>query len=351
MRHFQAAASLLALSLPTLAYAAEEYVPKEVKTTEKGKRADGFVPKLGVGLTFSFTSNNNVVGQDEGLALSLGLAIASQLDYNAGAHESRTVITLAETVSRTPAIDRFIKSADAFALESLYYYHAIEWFGPFFKFNLDTTIFPSYNEQARDVTYNVTFEGDAPEDCGMNVVGTACSVMRNSFKTGGFFQPLTLKESIGAFAVAVESKPARLDFRLGLGARETIADGAFSTKKESDVLYTLTEIGTFAQVGAEVSVAVNGASDDDRIIYRGTIDVMMPFAPSSDERSLIENTNIEAAFRLGVKLVDWASLAYEAKFIRVPAILDKLQVQNNLLLSITYDIIKPEVAPAPEAGK
>ena len=64
---------------------------------------------------------------------------------------------------------------------------------------------------------------------------------------------------------------------------------------------------------------------------------MTPFAhsalPAGDNRGAMALTNVEIDATLSFKLVDWASLDYELKALRQPQLLDRFQVQNNLLLT------------------
>ncbi|MEZ4293712.1 MAG: hypothetical protein R3B70_01960 [Polyangiaceae bacterium] len=61
-------------------------------------------------------------------------------------------------------------------------------------------------------------------------------------------------------------------------------------------------------------------------------------------------TNIDLGANINFKLVEWASVTYELKAVRVPQLLpDTFQVRNTLMLTMGYGVDnKP---PAPPAAK
>src|SRR5437016_3963145 len=70
------------------------------KGTEKvkadtSKRKAGWTPGLSIGGSFNLLDSRNVVGQQDGTALSLGAAIDAELAFNSGKHEWRSTLEAA----------------------------------------------------------------------------------------------------------------------------------------------------------------------------------------------------------------------------------------------------------------
>jgi hypothetical protein len=98
------------------------------------------------------------------------------------------------------------------------------------------------------------------------------------------------------------------------------------------------------QVGAEAAVELWGALSGKRVTYKVAADVLVPFAYTAlapgDERSALDLTNLSLLGSLSFQLVEWASVDYELRVVREPLLVDRLQVQNNLLLS--FGFLHPE---------
>src|SRR5262249_50734215 len=119
-----------------------------IKPEEASARKEGLSPGALIGATFNFTNNQHVVGQPDGSSLVLGGQFDGSLEYNRGPHEWRNTLGVAAGVTRTPAIDEYLKTRDALGAETIYLYHVIPIFGPFARVAMNTQMFSGYDIRA-----------------------------------------------------------------------------------------------------------------------------------------------------------------------------------------------------------
>jgi hypothetical protein len=253
--------------------------------------------------------------------------------------------------TRSPAIDTWLKTRDAARFETLYLYHVAPWIGPFARFALDTQIFPGNDPQAKVTNYQIT-----------HVDGTIESLSGTRLHLSNWFQPLTLKQSLGAFVQPYNKEKLHIEGRLGAGAQEVFADKALalSDKAETPDFVEVKELLSYQQLGAEALVEAAGDFRKEKISYKVGLGVMVPFVRSEqkadDTRNAFDLTNVDLIGNLSFKVIEWASLDYQLRVLRQPQLVDAWQISNNLLLTIglamgTKAPKEPEVpvcAPAPE---
>ncbi|MBI4953279.1 MAG: hypothetical protein HY908_14705 [Myxococcales bacterium] len=244
-------------------------------------------------------------------------------------------------MQRSPSVDDLVKARDSLALESIYLYHAVEAVGPFARATLDTAVYPGYDVGAVPVGYLVSHEDGLTE-----------TIFDHKLRLTDPMRPLALKQSIGAFFQPVSEEEVKLEVRTAVGGRETIAKGQFAVDddKATDVV-EVKELRSSQQLGAEATVQVTGSTAENRLVYKESAEVLVPFVHSElapdDDRNVGQLTSLAFGAALAVKLVDWATLDYELKAVREPLTLDAWQVQNNLVLTfgLTVPIPKPEAPP------
>lgn len=307
-----------------LAVPKHEYV--DTPAASDGRR-EGLDWRLSSGATFSLTNNTSVVGQPDGSTYILGIKVDGLFDYNHAEHEWRNAIALGAGVARTPLIDELVKSRDSLNLESIYLYHVIPTFGPFARLVLDTAMFRGTDVRPGPTTYLIRRrDGTTDTRTGARLALTSP------------FQPLMLKQSLGAFFRPVTQDAVNVELRAGGGGRETIARDELAISDDANTpAIEVNELDNVYQLGVEVTAQVWGAFSEKRVNYRASAEAMTPIAysalPAGDDRSALELTNIALVGALSFKLVEWASLDYELRAVREPQLLDEFQVQNNLLLT------------------
>jgi len=338
------------LIVPVSAYALEGEVIKDAQQPLKEKGGQGWDGTLTLGANISFAHAREVVGQANGQTWAFGLNLQGGLDYIKGMHDWRNSLTFLEGFSYGPPLNRFVKSADKLNFQSIYYFKIpqVPWLGPFARFLLDTTVFEGADNRPAPVTYRITYKNGSTLDL----------LNKNKMKLADSFLPLTLKEGIGMFARPISLEVFELEARLGFGAQEVFATDQLALNddlKTTDIV-ELKELSSFNQAGAEAAIVMQGGLYDKKVNYKLYAEVMTPFIrpkAAGDNRGAFEMTNVEVGAKLSFKLVEWASVDYEFKALRVPQMIDVFQIQNSLLLTFSYTLIKakpaepPAPAPAP----
>ena len=317
--------------------AQDKYVAEKPAPPAEGTPT-GWHPMLKAAANVSFSHNNNVVGNVDGANWNIGSMINGGLGYlSPGGHSWENTLKWQLTYAQTPTFDRLIKSVDALDFFSTYLYHlpSLKWLGPYAELVLKTSVFPGNDVRTTDAMI-VKLDKDG------NQVGLPEQVWaKNNIKLTGAFAPALLKESAGISADAVDRTQIKLNFRAGLSAWEVWArDGYVVADNGATPELELKVIQDSTSFGSGVIAKATGALRPE-VTYEAKAEAMYPFIMSIDTPlSGIDILNVELSFLLQVKLQKWLSLDYTLKALRLPLIADKWQIQNGLLLSATYDLIK-----------
>lgn len=345
--HVYAAAALMAISLATAFPAAAQddpgYIPDEIVKGEDD--GTGWNPMLKASGTVSMNHSHNVVGTTSGLSFTGGFLLSGGLGYLSTnrQHEWRNSLNWGLSYTRTPTVPKFVKSIDGLDFETMYLWHTPKapWFGPFVGFELKSAVLPGYYVTPGDVTLSRT-----------DTDGTASTEALPALDSVGLtnaFAPLTLRESVGAFAVPIEKPEVRLEFRAGLGALEAFVQEGYIVDDNADTPeLELLQMQDSAQLGVEASVAVGGTIKEF-MTYGARAAMLQPFVHNAEtDLEGAELMNLDFEVLLGVKLTEWASLDYQFKAFRTPLVYDGWQVTNGLLLTFTANVVKPKAAAAEE---
>lgn len=326
-----AVAGLLARGASAQSAPSVETTYVDAPATDPG-RVEGWSPGLLLGGTFHLANNRSVVGQADGTGVSAGFVLEGSLDFNKAAHELRATLGAGAGVTRTPALDAWVKTRDALAFEAIYLYHAVPWFGPFGRFALDTQMFPGSDPRSAPTTYAIT-----------HADGTAEAITGTRLHLSDPFQPVTLKQSLGVFVQPVNRESVLVEARAGAGAQEVIASGVLALGDDDGTPEVeVSELSSYSQLGAEAVVEASGALRDKQITYKAGIAALLPIVYSDldagDERGALDLMNVDIVGGLSFKLVEWASLDYQLHVVRQPQLVDAWQVQNNILLTLSYAV-------------
>ncbi|MCA9523722.1 MAG: DUF3078 domain-containing protein [Myxococcales bacterium] len=314
---------------------AQDYIPnKEADKLDKElmKKKQGWIPYLSIGGNVSFGHSHNVVGSANGASWTLGLNLDGRIALNRLPHEWRNKLQITETFTRTPAIPRFTKSADALRFNSIYLYHIKDlWFGPFASLTANTALFHGFDDRAATTTYQITeLDGRANLRAGTRL------------QTSKPFTPTTLKEAVGFFAQPFQRRWLNIELRLGIGANQTFVDRALALDDNADTkdIIEYKRLRDFSTVGIELEAEFTGKFRKI-ITYSVSGDLYYPFYKSiPTDLSQAQRLHVEIEAKLGVKLASWASLDYVLTAKRLPFLSREWQVQNGLLLSIAFVVGK-----------
>lgn len=305
------------------------------KKPEAKKKKDGWDFLLTPGASVSLSDNRAVIGQPEGLTIVLGANVASGAFFRAGPHEWRSTLNLTELFSRSPQLGDFVKSTDLVKLESVYLFDLLDWLGPFAKVNIDTVLLESFDVRSEATRWSISrTDGSVETRDGFNL------------RLADGFEPLTLKETAGFFADIYDSKPFKTSARLGVGGVHVFADGALSVSDDAATPEVeVLELRSYSQFGGVLELTAGGELYSKKIVYKLGAEFMMPFVndlQAGDNRNVIDLTNIELTASLSFKVLSWLSIDYAFRVLRQPQLLDKFQIQNNLLLTASYSFFKPD---------
>ncbi|MGM0575250.1 MAG: hypothetical protein ACQEXJ_05930 [Myxococcota bacterium] len=325
-----ASALAVLLATTTAAHALEPaFVPTEEDVKAEEAERDGWDGLLEIGANMAFGSNKDVVGKQNGETWTFGLTLDSGLRLSRNKHDWRNTLSIQETFSRTPVIDEFVKTADTLDVQSIYYFLAKPWIGPFALVALDAPLLPGYDYRPEPRHYDL-IDGDRLKTDSENL------------RLTDSFQVLTLKQSVGAFVRPVREDTIEVEARAGFGAREVFADGALAVNDDDATPDTIEVLAldSYAQGGAELAASLVGSLNEGKVTYKAWGEALFPFIHDAEgDRSVAELTNAEFGASLSFQLVEWASLNYQFKAVRQPQLIDEWQIQNNLLLSVGYTFI------------
>ncbi len=342
-RVIQSAMSLVlaAFCVPTVGWAQERLLSKDA--VKEVKKTEGWDFLLTTGLSFSFSNSQNTVGQLDGSSYALGVNILGAANFRSGIHELRNGLNINESYSRTPVIDAFLKANDVFKEESIYLIHFLEWLGPYVDLSLQTSMFESYayNLHPDIVDWQVTMLN--------NTTKTYQNLSRLRMTDG--FLPFRLKETIGAFAKPFTDTRLNLEIRLGIGGLHVFATDQFAVNHTSSSQIAVNELETYSEAGGELGLGFWGELYEKRVTYQLNANFFMPIvyqARPGQENGAFNLMNIDLSAIISFKLLEWFSVDYQLKAVREPQLIDKFQIQNNILLTVSYTFFKPPEPPKPE---
>lgn len=326
------------------AYADEpQYVPKAGEETQKPSQDMGFNPWFTIGANVSFGHNRSVVGKADGQTWTLGGSLDSGFDYQVGSHDWRNRLQVLETFTYGPPINEFVKSADQIIFSSDYYFKiaSIPWFGPFARFQLDTSLFPGEDVQP---TYQTQWSK------GGRIVRTGKRIQLTEP-----LLPLNLKEVVGLFARPFSRPFLEWGFRAGFGSIQVFAEGQMAltgamtdVNKDGIQEREIVDLHSYVQGGLEFGTTLQGKVLSQLVGYQAFADAMTPFIRqkrTGDNRGALRMTNVSIGLQISFGLTSWASLDYQFRAVRQPQLVEVFQVQNLLLLTFKHSPVEKRQPP------
>lgn len=303
---------------------------------------DGWKLRLKAAANLAFTHSSQVVGNPDGLTLTLGGNVDAGADLRRRRHEWQNVALLQHGQTKTPLLDSFLKTTDSLEVMTTYLWHwpNADWFGPFGRIRMTTAILPGSFVQAEDVDVVTTFADGA--------TATQTLPGQTRLELTGAFEPLVLRESAGAFAFLDRGAELHVDFKLGPAVQEILTrDGFVVADDAATPVLEVTQLRSSVETGAELGGEANGTvgpivtwSIKSNFFYPVTTSI------ATDIRGL-DRLNANIAGKLSIKLTGWASVDYLFTAVRVPLVVDAWQIQNGLVFSASVDLVHP--APPPPA--
>lgn len=303
---------------------AEAVVPEE-KVEPPKYHTIFFKPKLSV----SFIDNRNIPGTTDGIYFKTDLDIVLNYKYAKDIHEFLVDLGIKEAISYTPLFDGFVIASDSIKLEIRYNLMFNKWSGYYLKAGLETHLFPGYDYNTEKVEYSVNGERKGES---------------KKYQTTTSGLPLYLYQGTGLFLRPVDTEESKLEFNLGLAAREVFVGDSLVVNDDADTpekeLVSMTDI---YEVGGEAGFTYKGTAQEKKIGYDIMAKAIMPFY--SKERENMDMSwgdvfQFEGHIKLEFKMNKWSSFNYEFTVKRDFSIVKEWQMTNGLYLSLFYEIDK-----------
>jgi len=307
------------------------------KATLEKKKEEGWKARAKIGLTGSISSNRKFVGAEDGTSVQVGTVLGVGADLVSGQHRWENSLDLQLGGSKTPQIDRFVKSSDVLDLLSTYYYtfESIDWFGVFGRVKFSSQILPT--RIVRAAPYTVVRQNDQGVELERVMVAA-----QEGISTTGAFEPVTLRESAGLFVNPHTTPEFTFKVKLGAAAQEIITRDGFVVLTDDAGTATLTmrQLQSSFDFGAELGCAAAGVLLPDVLSSQLNGDLFQPLVTTAEtELSTIAQLKAEIVLGVSLKLIKWLSIEFLLTAKRIPLILDEWQVQNLLVLSAGFDLI------------
>ncbi len=338
-----------------------KFIPKSADGVDD-TLGSGWHPSLKGAINFALGHSKNTPGNPDGLSLQFGYLIGGKLDYLSAKkrHEWANSLDLELQYGMTPVVEHvLIKSADNIDFRSAYFYHPtkLPWLGPFVSFRLSAPMLPAdavYADPKNVLHLKVGETENVVDGAPVDANGDPISAER-AYDSGdripltGAFAPLTLRESIGVFAVPIDKPVFKFDARLGFGAWETFVRDGYFVEDNADTadILELRQMQDSVQIGPELGMIMSGAAKE-YLTYKASALFMQPIYESTDNKLKgIDLMNMEFEVGLGFKITKYIAINYSFKAYKQPLIIDDWQIQNNLLFSVGFAV--PEPPPPPPA--
>ena len=330
------------LLLPTLAHAQAKLVPSDANKGAEDKDIEGWNTFLGLTATLNVTSNSNVIGQVDGTSMLFGLGLLGGADYVRDKHVFRSNLAINEGFTRTPVVDRFVKTADTVKLEGLYNYFLVKNAGIYGRLSLQTAFLPGYDVRGMPTTWVDVTDSTMPV-----TLATAAIEQRLSRA----FLPLTLTESAGGFYDPIKKEAIEAALRLGMGARETWADGVLVVHDEmATPEVEVVHLSDVFQFGIEAFAGASGKLDKGKANYKAGIAALLPLVNNDKyNRSALALTRVAFEANFTYTPASWLSFVYTAAITRDPQLFPEgkevVQIQNMLLVTLQLALVKKTEKP------
>ena len=272
-----------------------------------------------LGLAAPLTFHRNVIGEDNEMTIGGQTSLDSYLTYEGNGNVFNNIVELEAGFEKTkpeasPATP-WRKTGDRLRVDILYARLMSPRLGPYARFSLRTSLFESNTLATEDLTVVRQFADGRRT--------TEFVPANTTFPTGDPFSPPLIREGVGMNARVLQGRAARLDWRVGIGLRQSRFGGAFflkddPTTPEAEYVQAL----DFNSEGVETTVVATMRFRG--LLYTTTLDLFADlgsgFQPTIDWRSTL-------SWRLTGEL----SLDYRVDVLWMPQVTDTSQLSHRTL--------------------
>lgn len=327
---------ILLLSLLSLPAFADEDDPNRnndfdaVQLAVGATSTHGWKKKLSIGLTGSLSQSSNVPGTNDGSTIQVGTIVDTSLERTRRIWSWLNTLKFQYAQSRTPLLDRFVKSQDQLDIGSIYFWKIYEnKAGIYSRVRASTSVSPGYLVKPTDSTISRKhIDGSTT---------TEPLSANQELSLTSYLEPLLIAEGVGLFANPTQTDGLTVRIRLGAGAQEAPNRNGFVLNDDPKTpAIEIRQLKTSNQVGAEAEISAEGKVND-KFSWKGKVGWFMPTWTSTKSfqtgfSALQTDANVGASYKLSKALsIDWQATAK-----KIPVVLDKWQLTNVLLITVGY---------------
>ncbi len=280
-----------------------------------------------VGGDLLWNRNDQVVGRDFGNSITVNAFLDWSMRYLDPNHLMYVRLQIDEGQTAQPHQD-LQKTIDEVDLDAIYTYRLLSWLGPYVRFGLDTNVFPGrkiFGEDRQDVVIEDSHGNPGP--------------VRNveDLQLQDPFDPLELKEGVGASFDLSPFQILDLHLRVGFGARQYLVQSLLKERgsKDGDLDDTAyyVQVESSELLGLEATLIVS-ARLTRWLMIDTELDSLIPFVSSETNDPVLNWKNT-----ISLRLVSFASLAYVVRLDYDKQLSEHLQAEQRILLRFTFDIL------------
>jgi len=316
-------------------YLPDESITEKIKKTKKDdQKSNNWELKGTLSSNSSFTNNKNYVGQTDGSIYQFNIITEEEVNFRKGQHELLNNLKIKYGLSKTPQLEEIFKSQDQFKYLGTYLYRLkkIPWLGPFGRLSFSTSLFSGYyvSPNNEDLLFNYR---DGSTD-------TRSLEANKRYKIVDPFEPMTIRGNYGFFANPYDNKKLKLNLKLGVGFQKIITCNGFVLADDSSTsIIEFKQLEDSDESGLEFETDVAGMINDN-IQWSLVANLFLPLkdSESDDDIEGIDKMSTDIEGKISSKITKNISLDYFLILKRLPMIVDEWQIQNGVVVSISYDL-------------
>jgi hypothetical protein len=294
--------------------------PEEVGIVPAGT---AWTRRMTLGLGVPIAASSNVVGASNQTSIGFTGTFDTYLIYNKGKNYSSTVIELEAGFVRIDPENTdplpTQKTLDRLRFEQLYTRFLNPRVGPYVRFGVLTNMFESRVLVTEPTAVTKKFLD------GTQTVNLLAA--NDDFKVGGAFAPVLLREGAGVNVRLLRGRVSYLDWRGGLGFRQSQFNGAFTEESAGPRVLVYREVDDFNQEGLETTVV--GTVRVSRLLLNTNFDLFADFNEFGEPTLDWRNT-------FSYRLTGDLSIDYKIDILRQPQVTTDTQLTQNLLFRYSW---------------
>ena len=277
----------------------------------------GWSRRYTIGLGLPITDTSHVVGVANQTSFGLNGTFDMYLIYNKGQHYYSTIFELEEGFIRIDPQDTDAlpvqKTVDRLRFDTLYTWFFVPRVGPYVRFGLLTNLFESNVLVTEPTVVQKNF-----------IDGTQTTELipaNEDFKVGDEFAPVLLREGAGINVRLLRGRISSLDWRGGIGFRQSMFNGAFVQTDATENVLVFREVEDFNEEGVETTIV--GTVRLNRLLLNTSLDLFSDF----DE---FDSPTLDWRNTFSWRLTGGLSADYRLDILRQPQVTEDYQTTQSL---------------------